>query len=1000
MKSLPPTLAALMLAGCSFCAAAAPVYEPIHAFEYGVGTPGRTGLLLQSDGSFLGVSETGGAYGFGVLYQLKQDGTVRLLSHFGGPELPGGGGRKCDLMRDAAGIIWSATSSGGTGGEGTVFKFDPATEVTTTVVQFATTGQPSPGAAPEGGLALGSDGFLWGTCSRGGLSGNGAVYKLQPQTGAVSFVASFTGPDGALPGRWPTGVLTADAAGNLWGVTAWGGADDTGTVFKVHPATGVVTNSIVFTSESGLHPGRLPQAALLAVSGQLWGTTQEGGLLNHGTVFRLDPATETLTTVIQFGNYIPTGPTDPASRLCLAGDGKLWGTSIYGGTSNAGTLFNIVPGTGLLTVAASFGGSGIPGSNPSAGLVRDSAGALWGTSSPLTSTPLAFKIMETSAAWQVITKFPIQPGLSSYAGLEADDSGQLWGLCANGGTAGFGTLYKLDPLTDTLTHVLNCGTGTVMARNPIYSLTKCGGMLYGQSSGGTTGFGTVYRFDPATGSYATLGEITGDSGPYPGRSLVDSLFRRPDGTLTGVTKGVGRAITTNYGGLLNVDPATGAFDAGLSFPGGNIGLRTPVAGVYAAPDGKLWGTYTGTASSTGGIFSSSPSGLVTVLQFTGFVGNYPGSYPAARLVPDGASSLLGSTRSGGTTGRGTLFKYHIPTGAFSSLVSFTGNTGSAPGIGPMAELTPDGHGWFWGTTGGGGAGNHGTIFKVSPAGDFLSLFEFTQNTGPVPGRSPQSRLLLHSDGNFYGTTAEGGTINGRPAGGGQIFRLRFGPSPQTRPATGTGATAARLHGTVNPNGTPTTTRFEWGYSAAALTNTTPPFAAGSSTTTLAVTAVLTGLTPGATLHYRLRAENADQWQPQRGAILNAPLPLTDPITAWRAIFGPNAANPAIAGDLADPDGDGLQNLAEYACGTQPLLADAAPLAVTPLPDGRVTILWSQSAAAVDTTVTLRTSNNLATWNDTTGVTEVAPSPGRRHFQVTLSQALGTRIFVRLFITRP
>jgi uncharacterized repeat protein (TIGR03803 family) len=981
--------------------AAAPVFEPVHAFEKGISSPGRTSLLRNSDGSFFGVSESGGAFDFGALYQLHTDGTIRILASFGGSAAqPGGSGRKGNLLRDDAGILWGATSSGGAGDEGTLFKFDPVTKTTATVVEFGVTGLPNPGAAPEGGITAGSDGHLWGTCSRGGLSGNGGVFKYHPGTGTLTFVASFTGTGGSLPGRWPVGELTADANGCLWGVTAMGGASDAGTILKVEPSTGTVTSVFTFTGESGVARGRLPQAALLRVAGFLWGTTQEGGLLNHGTVFRLDPTGPDFTTIVEFGSHVPTGPTDPASPLCLSGDGRLWGTTLYGGTANTGTIFNVAPASGLLTVAAEFGDAGLPGGNPAAGLVSDGSGALWGTSNPLTSAPLVFKIAEDPTAWQIITRFGEGLGYGAFAGLEADQAGQLWGLCALGGAAGAGTLYKLDPATEILTTVLDCGTGTVGARAPHFGLTRSGGKLYGQSAGGSADFGTVFSYDPAAGIYSTLGDLSGDSGTLAGRSPVDTLFQRPDGTLTGVTMGDGRAITTNYGGLVSVYPSTGVLDSGLSFTNFN-GLRTPAAGVTVAQDGKLWGTFTGNASSTGGIYAATASGLNTVLQFTGFSGNFPGRYPVARLVPEGASILLGSTRSGGSAGSGTLFKYQIPSGPFTTLVHFTGNTGVSPGSSPQAELTPDGRGWFWGTTNSGGAGNHGTIFKVSSAGGFQSVFAFTQNSGPVPGRWPQSRLLLHTDGNLYGTASEGGVVHGRPAGGGQIFRLRFGPTPRTRSATGTGTTTARLQGTVNPNGTATSACFEWGYTAAGLTNNTAPVTVGADVAPIPHSAVLTGLTPGSLIYYRLRSENADQWQPQRGAVLSAQLPLTDPIESWRNLFSPNAANPSIAGDAADPDGDGLPNLAEYACGTHPLLADAVPLTVTPLADGRCAIQWSISQAAVDTTVTLLTSTDLASWQDTPHASEAPPAQGLRRFSVILLSPLpNVRQYARLQVTRP
>ncbi len=181
--------------------------------------------------------------------------------------------------------------------------------------------------------------------------------------------------------------------------------------------------------------------------------------------------------------------------------------------------------------------------------------------------------------------------------------------------------------------------------------------------------------------------------------------------------------------------------------------------------GELYGTASsGGAAGFGSVFRVTAAGAVeTVVSFTGAAGAAPGSGPTAGLVagPDGA--FYGSTAAGGAGGFGTLFKVSAA-GGFTPLVQFTGTAGAAKGAvpGPLVAH-PDGN--FYGTTAAGGAGGFGTVFRMTAAGALTTLAEFTGTAGGAKGREPTAALAI-SGTTLYGVTRLGGAANL-----GTIFRI-------------------------------------------------------------------------------------------------------------------------------------------------------------------------------------------------------------------------------------
>jgi uncharacterized repeat protein (TIGR03803 family) len=374
----------------------------------------------------------------------------------------------------------------------------PAAQAQTYTVVHRFKGPPTDGAGPKGHVIGDSAGNLYGTTCCGGASDAGVVFKLN-QTGET-VLYSFTG---GTDGRSPDAGLIRDSAGNLYGTTSGGGASDKGVVFKLD-TTGTETVLHRFTGADGSGP----QAGLIRDSaGNFYGTTVRGGRSGCGVVFKLD-TTGSYAVLYSFKGY-PTDGLNPYAGLIADSAGNLYGTTNQGGAFNAGVVFKLDT-SGTETVLYTFTG-GADGANPTAGLIQGSAGNLYGTTGygGASGAGVVFKL-DTSGTETVLYTFTGgADGGNPYAGLIRDSAGNLYGTTEYGGTArgglcftggGCGVVFELDT-TGTET-VLYSFTGGADGSNPEASLIRnSAGNLYGTASGGGisgngAGNGVVFRIQP------------------------------------------------------------------------------------------------------------------------------------------------------------------------------------------------------------------------------------------------------------------------------------------------------------------------------------------------------------------------------------------------------------------------------------------------------------------------------------------------------------------------
>ncbi len=359
------------------------------------------------------------------------------------------------------------------------------------------------GSNPLGSLTADDTRTLYGTTVSGGTAGEGTVFKLSTD-GQQTVLYNFTG---GADGGEPDSSVIQDAAGNLFGTTQFGGIDacpggGCGIVFKIAP-NGKETVLYAFKGGSD---GAVPSAGLIADNaGNFYGTTYNGGAFNNGgTIFKIQPnGVETI--LHSFGNG--NDGAGPLAGLLLDASGNLYGTTLYGGASSGGTVFRLAP-DGTEKVIYEFTG-GPDGGSPLAVPIMDKQGNFYGTASAGGNTTCAakgcgvvYKLTPQGTETALYAFSGGSDGANPYGALSIDKKGNIYGTTRDGGrnqsichAQGCGTLFKLAP--DGTKTTLRMFKGRKDGGWPMSDLLSIKGHLFGVAYlGGDNGGGTLYEFSP------------------------------------------------------------------------------------------------------------------------------------------------------------------------------------------------------------------------------------------------------------------------------------------------------------------------------------------------------------------------------------------------------------------------------------------------------------------------------------------------------------------------
>jgi uncharacterized repeat protein (TIGR03803 family) len=260
----------------SFCAGGNPCTD---------GETPLAGLVQAANGEFYGTTPSGanpGPYGTGAgtVFKITPRGTLTTLYSFcsqGGTNCTDGANPYAGLIQATDGEFYGTTTGGGANGDGVVFKIAPNGTLTT-LYSFCSQGYPrcTDGDFPDAGRVQATNGDFYGTTYSGGANNSGTVFRMSP-SGALTTLYSFAGTDG----RDPHAGLVQATNGDLYGTTLDGGAncvpDGCGTIFKIAPS-GTLTTLYTFCAQSGCADGEILYAGLVqATNGDFYGTASAGG---------------------------------------------------------------------------------------------------------------------------------------------------------------------------------------------------------------------------------------------------------------------------------------------------------------------------------------------------------------------------------------------------------------------------------------------------------------------------------------------------------------------------------------------------------------------------------------------------------------------------------------------------------------------------------------------------------------------------------------------------
>jgi uncharacterized repeat protein (TIGR03803 family) len=702
------------------------------------------------------------------------------------------------IANPANGDLFGMTAGGGPNGGGTVFEighFLGYSGAPNTLVSF----NGLDGAAAVGGVIADASGDLFGTTSGGGADDDGTVFEIKNDgtvaapnyASAPVTLATFNGSDGDSP----SAALVADAYGNLFGTTYYGGAENDGTLFEIKNNGAAAAPSYASTpitiSFDGLG-GANPDASLLVgPAHDGFGTTQYGGAYDGGTVFEVT-SNGAVVVLVSFNGL---DGADPQAGLIADARGDLFGTTSTGGQNGYGTVFEIknngaaaAPSyAGAPTTLVSFNGN--DGADPEAGLIADGKGDLFGTTymgGPNNDgTVFEIKNNGTGAAPRyaskptVIASFNGANGESPQASLVADASGNLLGTTNEGGANGDGTVFEIaysgfvpPPAPSPVLVSFNFSDGAA----PSGVIVDAKGDLLGTTESGG-GYGNVFEIKNngavAAPSYATTPNVIASfdisNGEYPSGALIadakGDLFGATGG---GGANGDGTVFEIENNGAVAA-PSYATTPTVVASFNGSDGLG-PTAGLIVDAKGDLFGTTIyGGANSDGTVFEIENNGAVeapsyaTMPTVTASFNGSDGSNPTAGLIADPNGDLFGTTYLGDAVfeikNNGTVAAPNYATTP-NVIASFDISNGEYP----YGALIADANGDLFGTTERGGANDDGTVFEIVNNGTLAApSYASTPATlvgfNGSNGANPYNGLIVDANGDLFGTTYYGGANN-------------------------------------------------------------------------------------------------------------------------------------------------------------------------------------------------------------------------------------------------
>lgn len=474
-----------------------------------------------------------------------------------------------------------------------------------------------------------------------------------------------------------------------------------------------------------------PSTSTYALSAAVSGLSASGLVLavNGTTVSAASGATSvTLSPGLGAGTgYTVAIITQPENETCTVGNGT--------GTMPAAAVTDVTVKCSTNTFVV---GGTVSGLGASTGLVLlDNGGDA--TTVPANANRFAMNTsLVAGAAYDVTIK-----------------SNPAWRQCSvadGSGTVGSDDITSISVSCSLMDKVLYSFAGGSDGAEPLGTLLQAkDGNFYGvTSSGGAYGGGTLFEYDPATGTETVLYSFGNGSGSNP----VGSLIQATDGNLYGITASGG---TSGVGAIFEYNTTTRAETETYSFTQ-SPGPGSPLGGLVQAADGNFYGLSTGGANGLGAVYEYNPTGATATVLY---------SFSTSFLGVTGNLLQVGGNFYGVSVGMNSslLFEYDPTTGTLTKLHAF----GSVPADGymPVGDLIQAGDGKLYGLTTSGGMSNSGSLYEYDPSTQtYTVLHSFVSYA--TDAAQPMGGLLEASDGNLYGMAQAAGAY-----GGGGVFEYNL-----------------------------------------------------------------------------------------------------------------------------------------------------------------------------------------------------------------------------------
>jgi uncharacterized repeat protein (TIGR03803 family) len=571
---------------------------------------------------------------------------------------------------------------------------------------------------------------FWGATRYGGESTSGTIYKTDGSGNNYSMEHEFFKPRGKKP-YYTQLIQTPD--GKLYGMNTLDGF-----IFQYDPVTGDYKNKHQFNGTNGSNPyGSL----MLASDGMLYGMTFDGGANNKGVLFKYDPTTNVYTKKIDFAGTV--NGSNPNGSLIEAPDGKLYGLTYNGGTTNLGILFQYDRVSNILVKKIDFDGN-VKGALPFGSLMLASDGYLYGMASSGGANNKGVLFQYDYMTGVYIKKFDfdgVNAGEKPMGSLIQAFDGYLYGLTSKGGlNSNSGVLFQYDIVSSTYTKKIDLTV--VGGSGPSGSLIQAAdSMLYGMTElGGSIGQGAIFCYNTTTGVYIKKIDFTGKA-----KNPKGSLMQASDGRMYAMTFGDNSG--TNFGNLFCYNPSINLYTNLLNFDI-SIDGDQPVSILLHASDGMLYGsTMEGGINLAYGVLFQYDMATQTYTKKKDFTAS-DGTNHSNPIVQASDGNIYGATKNGGLNNYGTLFSYNPVTSVYTKKLDLSSYGRYGTGLMEASD------GKLYGVTSGGGLYTGGILYQYNYiTGNLVKKIDFDGSTGSA------SSTLIEVNGKLYATMASGGQVN-------------------------------------------------------------------------------------------------------------------------------------------------------------------------------------------------------------------------------------------------